>query len=88
MTDAADKTALLSEHTRHEIDHWVAKFPVGRQRSAVMPLLKIHISVTAAVSACPKPLMTCKRTNRSCWKAALMSFPASTGKKAATWAKN
>jgi NADH-quinone oxidoreductase subunit E len=40
MTDAADKTALLSEHTRHEIDHWVAKFPVGRQRSAVIAALR------------------------------------------------
>jgi len=28
------KLKLLSEHTRHEIDHWVAKFPPGKQRSA------------------------------------------------------
>jgi len=27
---AKGKTALLSEHTRHEIDHWVAKFPKGK----------------------------------------------------------
>jgi NADH-quinone oxidoreductase subunit E len=40
MTDAANKTALLSEHTRHEIDHWVAKFPQGRQRSAVIAALR------------------------------------------------
>ena len=40
MTDAANKTALLSEHTRHEIDHWVAKFPEGRQRSAVIAALR------------------------------------------------
>jgi NADH-quinone oxidoreductase subunit E len=40
MTDVADKTALLSEHTRHEIDHWVAKFPEGRQRSAVIAALR------------------------------------------------
>jgi NADH-quinone oxidoreductase subunit E len=32
--------ALLSEHTRHEIDLWVAKFPVGRQRSAVIAALQ------------------------------------------------
>jgi NADH-quinone oxidoreductase subunit E len=34
------KTALLSEHTRHEIDLWVVKFPVGRQRSAVLSALR------------------------------------------------
>ena len=27
-------TSALSEHTRAEIDHWVAKFPPGRARSA------------------------------------------------------
>ncbi len=32
--------AVLSEHTRHEIDHWVAKFPAGRQRSAVIAALR------------------------------------------------
>jgi NADH-quinone oxidoreductase subunit E len=31
--------AVLSEHVRHEIDHWVAKFPEGRQRSAVIAAL-------------------------------------------------
>lgn len=40
MTDRATKTSLLSEHTRHEIDHWVAKFPAGRQRSAVIAALR------------------------------------------------
>jgi len=40
MTAADDKTGLLSEHTRHEIDHWVAKFPEGRQRSAVIAALR------------------------------------------------
>ncbi|HTV52070.1 MAG TPA: NAD(P)H-dependent oxidoreductase subunit E [Steroidobacteraceae bacterium] len=34
-------TAVLSEHTREEIDHWVAKFPPGRQRSAVLSALRI-----------------------------------------------
>jgi NADH-quinone oxidoreductase subunit E len=32
---------LLSEHTRSEIDHWVGKFPPGRQRSAVLSALRI-----------------------------------------------
>ena len=29
----------LSAHVREEIDHWVAKFPLGRQRSAVIAAL-------------------------------------------------
>jgi NADH-quinone oxidoreductase subunit E len=33
-------TNLLSEETRREIDHWVAKFPAGRQRSAVLAALR------------------------------------------------
>ena len=33
--------SLLSEHTRHEIDHWRAKFPEGRQRSAVIAALRV-----------------------------------------------
>jgi len=36
----ADKAALLTEHTRREIDQWVAKFPQGRQRSAVISALR------------------------------------------------
>ena len=36
----APKSMLLSEHTRHEIDHWVAKFPPGRQRSACIASLR------------------------------------------------
>lgn len=31
--------AELSEHVRGEIDHWLAKFPEGRQRSAVIAAL-------------------------------------------------
>jgi NADH-quinone oxidoreductase subunit E len=31
--------AALSAHVREEIDHWVAKFPEGRQRSAVIGAL-------------------------------------------------
>ncbi len=30
----------LSEHVREEIDHWVRKFPEGRQRSAVIAALQ------------------------------------------------
>ena len=36
----ASRIALLSEHTRAEIDHWVAKFPPGRQRSACIAALR------------------------------------------------
>jgi NADH-quinone oxidoreductase subunit E len=32
--------AVLSDATRAEIDLWVAKFPVGRQRSAVLSALR------------------------------------------------
>ena len=32
--------AELSEHTRQVIDGWVARFPVGRQRSAVISALR------------------------------------------------
>jgi NADH-quinone oxidoreductase subunit E len=34
------KARLLSEHTRAEIDLWVAKFPPGRQRSASLSALR------------------------------------------------
>ena len=38
---AADsKIRLLTQHTRAEIDHWVAKFPPGRQRSACISALR------------------------------------------------
>ena len=36
---ANDSDSLLSAHVREEIDHWVAKFPAGRQRSAVIGAL-------------------------------------------------
>ncbi len=32
--------SILSNHVREEIDHWVAKFPEGRQRSAVIGALQ------------------------------------------------
>ena len=38
---SAGKVALLSEQTRREIDAWVAKFPSGRQRSAVISALRL-----------------------------------------------
>jgi NADH-quinone oxidoreductase subunit E len=32
--------AVLSEHTRHEIDRWLARFPHDRRRSAVIAALR------------------------------------------------
>ena len=32
--------SALSEHTRHEIDRWLAKFPSDRRRSAVLAALR------------------------------------------------
>jgi NADH-quinone oxidoreductase subunit E len=40
MSQVQGKAGLLSGHTREEIDHWVAKFPPGRQRSAVLSALR------------------------------------------------
>ncbi len=34
-------TAVLSAHLREEIDRWVARFPPGRQRSAVLTALRV-----------------------------------------------
>ena len=39
-TALVSKLSLLSEQTRAEIDHWVAKFPPGRQRSASLSALR------------------------------------------------
>ena len=39
-TALMSKLSLLSEATRREIDHWVAKFPAGRQRSASIAALR------------------------------------------------
>ena len=36
---AGGQSTGLSEHVREEIDHWSAKFPEGRQRSAVIAAL-------------------------------------------------
>jgi NADH-quinone oxidoreductase subunit E len=40
MATPIGKIALLSAHTRHEIDAWVARFPEGKQRSAVLSALR------------------------------------------------
>jgi len=40
VDNSRQASSLLNEHTRAEIDHWVAKFPVGRQRSAVLAALR------------------------------------------------
>jgi NADH-quinone oxidoreductase subunit E len=39
MTPETPNNSLLSAHVRQEIDRWVAKFPAGRQRSAVIGAL-------------------------------------------------
>ena len=36
----APAAQILSAHTRAEIDHWIAKFPPGRQRSATIAALR------------------------------------------------
>jgi NADH-quinone oxidoreductase subunit E len=36
----AQQPGVLSEHTRRELDHWIAKFPPGRQRSACIAGLR------------------------------------------------
>jgi NADH-quinone oxidoreductase subunit E len=38
-TSTPGTPGTLSAHVREEIDHWVAKFPEGRQRSAVIAAL-------------------------------------------------
>lgn len=40
MSTQGSKGALLSDHTRAQIDYWVAKFPAGRQRSALIAALR------------------------------------------------
>ena len=40
MSDQATKTGVLSEHTREEIDHWIAKYPPERKQSAVLAALR------------------------------------------------
>lgn len=38
---ATNKTSKLSDHAREVIDHWVAKFPPERKRSAVIEALRV-----------------------------------------------
>jgi NADH-quinone oxidoreductase subunit E len=40
VTGSARPESLLSKHVRAEIDRWVAKFPEGRQRSAIIAALR------------------------------------------------
>jgi len=40
MSVEEGNAGVLAGHTREEIDHWVAKFPPGRQRSAVLSALR------------------------------------------------
>jgi NADH-quinone oxidoreductase subunit E len=35
-----DKARVLNEHTRHEIDEWIGRFPTGKHRSAVLSALR------------------------------------------------
>ncbi len=39
MTTVEDKSHLLSEHTRSEIDHWLTKFPYEGRHSASLQAL-------------------------------------------------
>jgi NADH-quinone oxidoreductase subunit E len=38
--DAIDPMVVLNDHTRHEIDHWLGKFPPERRRSATIASLR------------------------------------------------
>ena len=40
MSAATGPETALNDATRREIDHWVARFPPGRQRSAVISALR------------------------------------------------
>ncbi len=40
MTDSSSANSVLSPEVRAEIDHWIKKFPEGRQRSAVIAALR------------------------------------------------
>lgn len=41
MNTVSKRAVTLSPHVREQIDHWVARFPEGRQRSAVISALRI-----------------------------------------------
>jgi NADH-quinone oxidoreductase subunit E len=38
--DDIDPMVVLNDHTRHEIEHWLAKFPADRKRSATIAALR------------------------------------------------
>jgi NADH-quinone oxidoreductase subunit E len=40
MQGTTRTSGALSEHVREELDHWIAKFPPGRERSAVLAGLR------------------------------------------------
>ena len=40
MSETTKNEGVLSEHVKHEIDEWVAKFPPDRKRSAVIAALR------------------------------------------------
>jgi NADH-quinone oxidoreductase subunit E len=40
MTDTNKAQQLLSDHTRHEIDEWLKKYPADKKRSAVLAALR------------------------------------------------
>ena len=40
MSGPDGDAGVLTEHTRHEIDRWLAKFPPDRRRSAVLAALR------------------------------------------------
>jgi NADH-quinone oxidoreductase subunit E len=40
MTEANSTQQLLSDHTRHEIDDWLKKYPEDKKRSAVLAALR------------------------------------------------
>jgi len=40
VSDTSSSNQVLSEHVRHEIDHWLTKFPPDRKRSAVLAALR------------------------------------------------
>ena len=40
MSAADGPQATLAEHTRQEIDHWIARFPPTRRRSAVISAIR------------------------------------------------
>ena len=45
VTDSGTKVELLNEHTRGEIDHWVARFPAEHKRSAVLQALACSLAL-------------------------------------------